>query len=150
MSPIRSSPGRPIHRSTRVGCSKGQETAGRPPPPNPVPPSDPRSKSPTSSATGISTPMAAGRLKQIGSAAIPSAKTLTKAGAGTLHTPAGISGSASSTLLIQQGTVEAKYFNGFVTQFSAGGRASVIPDGTIAATSKLTLLDFAGASGAWQ
>ncbi|HEV8378816.1 MAG TPA: DNRLRE domain-containing protein, partial [Tepidisphaeraceae bacterium] len=92
---------------------------------------------------------ASARLDITGPLTIAGGKTITKSGPGTLHAAGGISG-AAGTLVIEQGVVEAKHFNGFVSRFSAGARAIITPDGTIAATSKLLSLEFDGSAGAWQ
>ncbi|HEV8377938.1 MAG TPA: DNRLRE domain-containing protein, partial [Tepidisphaeraceae bacterium] len=90
------------------------------------------------------------RLDITGALSIAGGKTITKSGTGTLDASGGISGTAGGTLVIEQGTVEARYFNGFVSRFSAGSRGVIKPDGTIAATSKLLSLEFDGQPGAWQ
>jgi hypothetical protein len=83
-----------------------------------------------------------------GALSIAAGKTVTKSGAGMLRAGGGIVG--AGTLVIEQGMLEPKHFNGLVTRFSAGGRARIIPDGTSAGTSKLAGLEFGGASGAWE
>jgi phosphatidylinositol-3-phosphatase len=88
------------------------------------------------------------RLDITGALTLAGGKTITKSGAGTLDAAGGISG--AGTLVIQQGTVEARHFNGIVSRLSAGGRAVITPDGTAAATSKLLGLEFAGQSGDWK
>jgi len=91
----------------------------------------------------------AAKLDITGALTFAAGKTITKSGLGTLHAAGGIS-SAGGTLVIEQGVVEAKHFNGFVTRFSSGARAVITPDGTAAATSKLLSLEFDGSPGAWE
>jgi hypothetical protein len=88
------------------------------------------------------------KLTITGLTSIASGTSLAKSGDGTFDAHGGIAG--AGTLLIQQGTVEAKHFNGFVTRFAAGGHALIKPDGTSAASSKLPSLEFDGTPGAWQ
>ena len=91
----------------------------------------------------------AARLDISGTLTIAGGRTMTKFGFGTLNAGGGVTGSAGSKLVVQQGIVEAKSINGIALRLSQG-QVRITPDGTIAGTSRLMSLDFAGSIGAWQ